>query len=288
MKKPAKEPSRGQASLWTQLLVPLAALVRNDLLGLVHQLGMQAIAAMLEAERTKLCGERYKHDASRRATRAGSTRGELALGGRRVALRRPRVVDRDGHEVPLAGDVPTLCFRAKRAQRTDVMFPRETRATRGADARRAGARAPHDGGAPRAGMATYQRAGNVPRHARAQGDVPAGREAGPRRTHFMFPLAPRPTCPRGGPARLARICFRAAAALGRGGRQQEGRKRAGRLRRSLRAPARAGRATAAVSACSGENATPPLCPRGWPSLRLRRYRAWHAAERSLCNGGPGA
>lgn len=101
MKKPAKEPSRGQASLWTQLLVPLAALVRNDLLGLVHQLGMQAIAAMLEAERTKLCGERYKHDASRRATRAGSTRGELALGGRRVALRRPRVVDRDGHEVPL-------------------------------------------------------------------------------------------------------------------------------------------------------------------------------------------
>lgn len=101
MKKPAKEPSRNQASLWTQLLVPLAALVRSDLLALVHQLGMQAVAAMLEAERTRLCGERYKHDASRRATRAGSTRGELALGGRRVTLRRPRVADRDGHEVPL-------------------------------------------------------------------------------------------------------------------------------------------------------------------------------------------
>jgi transposase-like protein len=101
MKKPAKEPSRGQGSLWTQLLMPLAALVRGDLLSLVHQLGLQAVAAMLEAERTKLCGERYKHDASRRATRAGSTRGELALGGRRVALKRPRVVDRDGHEVPL-------------------------------------------------------------------------------------------------------------------------------------------------------------------------------------------
>ncbi|HVJ89217.1 MAG TPA: hypothetical protein VM580_05390 [Labilithrix sp.] len=91
MKKPAKEPSRGQASLWTQLLIPIAALIRGDLLALVHQLGMQAVAAMLEAERTKLCGARYKHDASRRATRAGSTRGELALGGRRVALRRPRV-----------------------------------------------------------------------------------------------------------------------------------------------------------------------------------------------------
>lgn len=101
MKKPAKEPSRNQASLWTQLLIPLAALVRGDLLALVHQLGLQAVGAMLEAERTKLCGERYKHDASRRATRAGSTRGELALGGRRVAVKRPRVVDRDGHEVPL-------------------------------------------------------------------------------------------------------------------------------------------------------------------------------------------
>ena len=62
---------------------------------------MQAVAAMLEAERTKLCGERYKHDASRRASRAGSTRGELALGGRRVALRRPRVTDRTGQEIPL-------------------------------------------------------------------------------------------------------------------------------------------------------------------------------------------
>jgi transposase-like protein len=101
MKKPAKETSRGQESMWTQLLIPLAALVRGDLIALVHQLGMQAVAAMLEAERTKLCGERYKHDASRQATRAGSTRGELALGGRRVALRRPRVVDREGQEVPL-------------------------------------------------------------------------------------------------------------------------------------------------------------------------------------------
>jgi transposase-like protein len=87
--------------LWTQLLIPLATMIRGDLLGLVHQLGMQAVLAMLEDERTRLCGERYKHDASRQATRGGSVRGELALGGRRVALRRPRVVDRHGREVPL-------------------------------------------------------------------------------------------------------------------------------------------------------------------------------------------
>jgi len=101
MTKSAKEASRDQGSMWTQLLIPLAALVRGDLLALVHQLGLQAFAAMLEAERTKLCGPRYKHDGSRAATRAGSTRGELALGGRRVAVRRPRVVDRDGKEVAL-------------------------------------------------------------------------------------------------------------------------------------------------------------------------------------------
>jgi transposase-like protein len=101
MKKTAKEAPRNQESIWAQLLLPLAALVRGDLLSLVHQLGLQAVAAMLESERTKLCGERYRHDRDREATRAGSARGELALGGRRVAVRRPRVVDRDGREMPL-------------------------------------------------------------------------------------------------------------------------------------------------------------------------------------------
>ena len=77
MKKSAKEAPRGQASFFTQVLLPLAAVIRGDLYALVQQLGMQAIAAMLEAERTKLCGERYKHDLARGASRAGSTQGEL-------------------------------------------------------------------------------------------------------------------------------------------------------------------------------------------------------------------
>lgn len=102
MKKTAKETVGNQASMWMQLVVPLAALVRSDLLALVHQLGLQAMCAMLEAERTRLCGERYRHDSSRKATRAGSTQGELTLGGRRVRVRRPRVTDRKGHEIPLA------------------------------------------------------------------------------------------------------------------------------------------------------------------------------------------
>lgn len=102
MPKSAKESTKSQGSLLAQLVLPLAALVRKDLLGLVHEIGLQAFAAMLEAERTELCGERYKHNPSRKATRGGSTRGELALGGRRISVPRPRVIDREGREVPLS------------------------------------------------------------------------------------------------------------------------------------------------------------------------------------------
>lgn len=101
MKKTAKETTPSQEFLFTQLLLPLSKLIRADFRALVHDLGMQAVAAMLERERTQLCGERYKHDSSRTATRAGSTHGELSLGGRRVKVRRPRVTDREGREVAL-------------------------------------------------------------------------------------------------------------------------------------------------------------------------------------------
>lgn len=84
-----------------QLVLPLAELVRGDLRELVHSLGMQAIATMLEQERTELCGERYKHAKDRKATRGGSTPGGLTLGGRTVQVRRPRVVDRDGNKIAL-------------------------------------------------------------------------------------------------------------------------------------------------------------------------------------------
>jgi transposase-like protein len=76
-----------------QLVLPLAHLIRGDVRELVLSFGLQALAAMLERERTELCGPRYKHDGARRATRAGSAPGELVLGGRRVRVKRPRVVD---------------------------------------------------------------------------------------------------------------------------------------------------------------------------------------------------
>jgi len=63
--------------------------------------GMGVLGAMLEEERSKRCGPRYAHQPERSATRAGHANGELALGGRRVRLRRPRVRGVDGTEVPL-------------------------------------------------------------------------------------------------------------------------------------------------------------------------------------------
>ena len=55
---------------------------------------------MLEADRVAVCGPRYAHQPARRASRAGHAPSEVVLGGRKVALRRPRV-RRDGQEVAL-------------------------------------------------------------------------------------------------------------------------------------------------------------------------------------------
>jgi putative transposase len=61
--------------------------------------------AMLEEDRTALCGPRYAHDAARAASRAGTVASEVVLGGRKVAIRRPRVRTE-------AGEVALPTFRA--------------------------------------------------------------------------------------------------------------------------------------------------------------------------------
>ena len=56
---------------------------------------------MLEEDRTALCGPRYAHRRRAPAPRAPARcRSEVVLGGRKVAVRRPRV-RADGQEVPL-------------------------------------------------------------------------------------------------------------------------------------------------------------------------------------------
>src|SRR4051812_36676374 len=64
---------------------------------------MQVLAAMMEDDVTAACGPRGKHDPQRSATRHGRERGSVALGGRRVAIERPRMRAVDGSgELPVA------------------------------------------------------------------------------------------------------------------------------------------------------------------------------------------
>lgn len=75
MKKSATKVEKNQATtVLAQLVLPMAALIRGELRELVMSLGIQAIGAMLEQERTELCGARYTHDANRAAGRAGARR----------------------------------------------------------------------------------------------------------------------------------------------------------------------------------------------------------------------
>jgi transposase-like protein len=62
--------------------------------------GLRVFTAMLEEDRTAICGERYAHEPDRPASRAGTTPSEVVLGGRKVALQRPRVRTSAG-EIPL-------------------------------------------------------------------------------------------------------------------------------------------------------------------------------------------
>ena len=84
-----------------QLHLPVGELVRDNLYELVVALGLEEVRRLLEGERTEVCGPRYRHRVERKATRAGHVKSSLPFGGRRIAVRRPRVVDETGREIPL-------------------------------------------------------------------------------------------------------------------------------------------------------------------------------------------
>jgi putative transposase len=102
MKETAKRKLASQEATTEQLVFAAMADVKATLHDAVVAAGMTVLSALLEQERTTLCGPRYAHDSGRRAMRAGHTDGELAIGGRRASVRRPRVRGVDGQEVPLA------------------------------------------------------------------------------------------------------------------------------------------------------------------------------------------
>jgi transposase-like protein len=82
-----------------------AAQMRDGLLAASVTIGLDVMGELVEAEVTELAGPKGRHDSNRRAYRHGTEDGKVTLGGRRVAVRRPRVrsvADADGVESEVA------------------------------------------------------------------------------------------------------------------------------------------------------------------------------------------
>ena len=84
---------------------PLAAVlsdVKSAFFGLCVHAGKEVLSAMMEGDRVALCGPKGRPDVDRRALRGGHTQSWLTLGGRRVAMRRPRARSVASEELSLA------------------------------------------------------------------------------------------------------------------------------------------------------------------------------------------
>jgi putative transposase len=74
----------------------IAESAREGLLALAVGAGLQVMYAMMDADVTAVAGPKGQHQPDRFAVRHGSEDGSVTLGGRRVAVRRPRVRAADG------------------------------------------------------------------------------------------------------------------------------------------------------------------------------------------------
>src|SRR5579863_9584472 len=100
MKKSAKSKD-GRKAARGQLWLHLPGMVREALYDTVIGAGLACVDEVLETERVALCGERYEHLPDRQALRAGHVASSLVLGGRRVAVQRPRARSVAGRELRL-------------------------------------------------------------------------------------------------------------------------------------------------------------------------------------------
>ena len=104
MKKQSRTvPRRRQSESPSVRHLPLVEILidtQAELQELVVASGLKVLEAMLEEDRAAVCGPRYAHQPERQAYRAGHAPSQVVLGGRKVAIRRPRA-RRDGTEVPL-------------------------------------------------------------------------------------------------------------------------------------------------------------------------------------------
>ena len=82
-------------------LVLFAQRMQEGLLAASVAIGLDVMAEFMEVDATEVAGPKGKHNPDRSAYRHGHEDGAVTLGGRRVAVRRPRVRSTDGHELHL-------------------------------------------------------------------------------------------------------------------------------------------------------------------------------------------
>jgi putative transposase len=89
----------GEVAVPEQVIVSMAEIAesaKEGLLALAVGTGLQVMAAMFGEDAERLCGPQGRHNPDRAGYRHGSEAGSVTLGGRRVAVTRPRVRAADG------------------------------------------------------------------------------------------------------------------------------------------------------------------------------------------------
>lgn len=85
------------------VLGELVGAAREGLLAMSVGVGLGVLHELMDEEVQEVCGPRGKHDPERSVYRHGSDEGEVTLGSRRVAVKRPRMRAKDeGGEVTLS------------------------------------------------------------------------------------------------------------------------------------------------------------------------------------------
>ena len=93
------DPMPEEAAVPEQVIVSMAEIAesaKEGLLALAVGTGLQVMAAMFEGDVARLCGPGGKHNPERAGYRHGTEAGSVTLGGRRLAVTRPRVRAADG------------------------------------------------------------------------------------------------------------------------------------------------------------------------------------------------
>jgi putative transposase len=99
VKKSSQIQPVGATALPEQVTVAMSEIAENmqeGLLALAVGAGLQVMQALMDADVIELAGPKGRHDQGRTAVRHGRERGSVTLGGRRVAVTRPRVRAADG------------------------------------------------------------------------------------------------------------------------------------------------------------------------------------------------